>query len=118
MTAVRFLPPPPTPPRQVLLARVQAFCRSLTGRIILGSVAITALGHAGVPLPGVLAGPAWLITWLAVIWAGLRLLGWSMRRILWRIRTKLLLSYLFIAVVPLVLGSVLVLLAALLFTGL
>ena len=41
-----------------------------------------------------------------------------MRRLLWRIRTKLLVSSLFIAVVPVVLLTIFFLLAGVLFTGL
>jgi sigma-B regulation protein RsbU (phosphoserine phosphatase) len=47
-----------------------------------------------------------------------RLGRWTVRHLLWRIRTKLIVSYLFIAVVPLVLLVMLFLVAGLLFSGL
>ena len=51
-------------------------------------------------------------------WGAFRLGRYLVRRLLWRIRTKLIVSYLFIAVVPVVLLLLLFGLAALLFSGL
>jgi serine phosphatase RsbU (regulator of sigma subunit) len=75
------------------------------------------LGLAGLSL-SVLAGLARLVLFVYAVWGMWRVLGWLSARFLWRIRTKLLLSYLFIALVPLVLLTLFFTLAAWLFMGL
>jgi sigma-B regulation protein RsbU (phosphoserine phosphatase) len=52
------------------------------------------------------------------VWGAFRLGRYLVRLLLWRIRTKLIVSYLFIAVVPVVLLLILFALAGLLFSGL
>ena len=56
--------------------------------------------------------------WGYGIWYGVRVVRAGLRILLWRIRTKLLVSYLFIAFVPVVLLAVFFLLASLFFSGL
>jgi serine phosphatase RsbU (regulator of sigma subunit) len=66
-------------------------------------VVLSALGRG---LPGPVMAPAWTVLTLAFGWLVLRGLGWLSGRLLWRIRTKLILSYLFVALVPLVLVAI------------
>ncbi len=61
------------------------------------------LAAAGLALPAAIGIPARLVLALALSWAVWRGVRWLFDRFLWRIRTKLILSYLFIALVPLVL---------------
>ena len=102
-----------------ILARVKDFLlRRWPGRILLLCFALYALERAGVPLPTlVTAANAVLLAGFAA-WGVLRLLAWMSDRFLWRIRSKLILSYLFIAVVPVVLLAAFFAVAGLLFSGL
>ena len=54
-------------------------------------------------VPDVLAVPNAVILLLFASWGLLSALAWMSRRLIWRIRTKLIVSYLFIALVPVVL---------------
>jgi hypothetical protein len=100
-TLPRALRPAPEPGAIQRLGRW--FWRTWTGRIVAVALVVCVLDRNGVPLPGLLTGPAWVIT-VTFFWvAAYRLFKWILRRWLWRIRTKLILSYLFVAVVPLVL---------------
>jgi serine phosphatase RsbU (regulator of sigma subunit) len=72
------------------------------GRILLGALFFVALQAAGLDVP-VLTTLARIVVWIYLIVGGLRLAAFVLRRLLWRIRTKLILSYLFIALVPVVL---------------
>jgi serine phosphatase RsbU (regulator of sigma subunit) len=87
----------------------------------LGALAVrlldALLGLAGLSLP-VADTVARVILVVYAAWGAWRALRWLSRRLLWRIRTKLLLSYLFIALVPVVLLSLFVVLAGYLFMGL
>lgn len=62
-----------------------------------------------------LGGPAGLVQFLAglsAIYLVLRLAGWSRARMLWSLRNRLIVAYLFIAVVPVLLLLILAILAA------
>jgi sigma-B regulation protein RsbU (phosphoserine phosphatase) len=84
--------------------------------VLIGALGVALLARLGLPL-GPLGGLARLVVWLYAL-AGLWLLGRAvLRRLLWRIRSKLIVSYLFIAVVPLVLLALLFTIAGALFTG-
>jgi phosphoserine phosphatase RsbU/P len=100
-TLPRSLPPAPAPGAIQRLGRW--LLRTWTGRIVAAALLVWILDHYGVSLPGILTGPAWVVTVTFVWVAAYRLSKWMLRRWLWRIRTKLILSYLFVAVVPLVL---------------
>ncbi len=76
------------------------------------------LGRLGWGLPGVLTVPARIVLWIAAAWLVWRALRWVARRLLWRIRTKLILSYLFIALVPLLLLTTFMGIAGVLLLGL
>jgi sigma-B regulation protein RsbU (phosphoserine phosphatase) len=84
------------------------------GRILLGAALVQGLVEAGMPVPEFLAG---LVAVVLIVFAGVaavRVSRWLVRRLLWRIRTKLIVSYLFIAVVPVVLLTAFFLLAGVL----
>ena len=78
---------------------------SWRGRVLLAAVAVCVLDQAGVPVPELLTFLSVLVLVVFGFVAVTRLSRWAVRRLMWRIRTKMLVSYLFIAVVPLVLLS-------------
>jgi len=94
------------------------FLQRWAGRILLVSLALHAAERAGAALPCGLDVCARVSLFVYVAWALVRVGRFLVRRLLWRIRTKLLVSYLFIAVVPVVLLLVLFGLAGVLFSGL
>lgn len=113
-----MLPGSASDPPPGVLARVKDFLlQRWLGRILLLCLTLFIL-KAGVPLPGWVAVPNVVILLLYATWGLLRMLAWMSRRLIWRIRTKLLLSYLFIAVVPVVLLALFFTVAGILFSGL
>jgi sigma-B regulation protein RsbU (phosphoserine phosphatase) len=119
MSSSRFLPPASEAPDRRLRARIQRFfLQRWTGRILLVSLALYAAERAGAALPCGLDVFARISLFIYAGWALLRVGRYLVRRLLWRIRTKLLVSYLFIAVVPVVLLLALFGLAGVLFSGL
>ncbi len=86
------------------------------GRILLVALALYLLERLGVPIPT--SGLVRVVLFGYGAWGLWRLGRAVLRRLLWRIRMKLLLSYLFIAVVPVVLLGLFFMLAGLLFSGL
>lgn len=114
-----MLPAPAAAPEGGVVARLQAFfLRTWRGRVLLAALALFVLETAGLPLPGFVSQAKGLVLFLGFVWYGFRAARSLLRRLLWRIRTKLLVSYLFIAVVPVVLLSIFFLVAGVLFTGL
>jgi sigma-B regulation protein RsbU (phosphoserine phosphatase) len=94
-------------------ARLRAFLLgSLAGRIFLVALAVYLLA-AVVPL-GPLAQVASVFVWAFTLWGAFRLARHLLRRLLWRIRSKLILSYLFIALVPVLLLTLLFFIASVL----
>ena len=119
MSSSRSLPPASEAPDRRLGARMQRFfLQRWAGRILLVSLALHAAERAGAALPCGLDVCARVSLFVYVAWALVRVGRFLVRRLLWRIRTKLLVSYLFIAVVPVVLLLVLFGLAGVLFSGL
>ena len=113
-----LLPETPALPAPPLRARVRRFLRDTwRGRILLGALAVwlldALLGLVGLGAP--LQAPARGILILYAIWGAWRGLRWLSARFLWRIRTKLILSYLFVALVPVILLSLFLGLAAVAF---
>lgn len=104
MTRRYTLPTLPPAARPALTRRLRTYLlRSWPGRLLLAALSVWVLGAVGVPLPEVVSGlDGLLLAGFAAVY-GYRLSRMLLRRMLWRIRTKLLLSYLFIAVVPVVL---------------
>lgn len=102
-----------------VLARVKGFLlQRWLGRILLLCLSLIVLKKAGAPVPDFVTGPNAVLLALYAVWGLLRLLAWTSERFLWRIRTKLILSSLFIAVVPVVLLALFFAVAGLLFSGL
>ncbi len=99
------LPPSPAGASRAARAR-QYLLQTWRGRSLIAAVLIVALDMTGVMMPGLLMTLA--VCRLVVFGlVGLpRLSRWIVRRLMWRIRTKMLVSYLFIAVVPLVLLTI------------
>src|SRR5258708_9770094 len=87
------------------------------GRILLAVLALWVLEKTGVPLPGLLSGLDHLLILLYAAWGAYRLVR-GRWRLLWRIRTKLILSYLFIGLVPVVLLGIFFFIAGVLFVSL
>ena len=104
-----LLPPASAPPEGGRLQRLQHWLLNRwTGRIVLAALVLLLIDRVttsllGVTLPDALTVPPAIVFWVLACLAVLRLIRFVLRRLLWRIRTKLLLSYLFVAVVPLVL---------------
>jgi sigma-B regulation protein RsbU (phosphoserine phosphatase) len=113
------LPPPAPAPSGGRLSRGRAYLvGSWFGRILAVAVLLAVLDKLGVPLPCGLDVVAWCVLWVYAAWGLFRLSVFLVRRLLWRIRTKMIVSYLFIAVVPVVLLLTLFVLAAILSAGL
>ena len=94
---------PSAPAGPAFPKRVRSFLvETWRGRVLLGALAVVAVGIAGLQIP-VVTTLARVVVWIYAIFGCLRLVAFALRRLLWRIRTKLLLSYLFIAFVPVVL---------------
>jgi serine phosphatase RsbU (regulator of sigma subunit) len=83
------------------------FTRRWKGRILGAALVVWILdgllSSAGRGLPAAIVIPAQVVVLLALLWLVWRGVRWLFDRFLWRIRTKLILSYLFIALVPVVL---------------
>jgi len=90
---------PRTTARQLLLD-------TWAGRLFLIAIAVKlliVLWRVALPLPAVLvvlSGAATLAIIVSLVWFGWRLFVLVKRRLLWRVRRKLILSYIFIGVVP------------------
>jgi phosphoserine phosphatase RsbU/P len=114
-----LLPAPAVAPVGSLGARLQAFwLHTWRGRVLLAAVVVHLLEATWVPVPDVVSVCAGIVLALGCVWGAIRLARFLVRRLLWRIRTKLIVSSLFIAVVPVVLLTVFFMLAGVLFTGL
>jgi phosphoserine phosphatase RsbU/P len=102
---------PPGPGGEGRLSRLRSFVATTwRGRVFAAAAVVwladLGLGALGFRLPGAIVVLAKLVLVLAAGWLLLRGLGWLSDRLLWRIRTKLILSYLFVALVPLVLVAI------------
>ena len=94
-----------------------ASLKEIRGRLSWLDLTSTAIAAAGLLLElfGINGGPFSFLKFLAVL-AGLylfvRLIGWWRNRLLWSLRNRLIVAYLFIAVVPILSILTLVILAA------
>lgn len=114
-----LLPATDIAPPRGLLPRVKRFLlERWSGRVLLASLALWLAGKAGAAVPCGLDVLSAIVLCGYAAWGLFRVGRYLVRRLLWRIRTKLFVSYLFIAVVPLVLLLVLFGLAGVLFSGL
>jgi sigma-B regulation protein RsbU (phosphoserine phosphatase) len=102
-TRFRYRLPEGTAPAGGAPGRLRDFARRRAGKVLLGSLLLLGLQLAGVPLPDAIYALNWVVLLVLGPWGIYRLGRYLVRTLLWRIRSKLLVSYLFIAVVPLVL---------------
>jgi serine phosphatase RsbU (regulator of sigma subunit) len=86
--------------------------------MLLAAVAFAMLGLLGLPLPPVVAGLVRFVLIVFGLFGFFRLSRGALRALLWRIRSKLILSYLFIGLVPIVLASTFFVLAGVLLVNL
>jgi serine phosphatase RsbU (regulator of sigma subunit) len=113
----------PRPPAAGRLARARAFFASTwPGRVVLAAFGLSLvdglLSLVGRALPDPVGVPARIVLWLFALWLAWRGFRWVSNRLLWRIRTKLIVSYLFIALVPVVLLALFMAVAGVLLLGL
>jgi serine phosphatase RsbU (regulator of sigma subunit) len=118
-----LLPAGPRPPTVGLRTRVRTFLTATwPGRILAAALAVRLLDAlaslAGMGLPDAIVAPARLVLWLFAVWLVWRGFRWVSAHLLWRIRTKLIVSYLFIALVPVVLLTLFMAAAIVLLLGL
>jgi sigma-B regulation protein RsbU (phosphoserine phosphatase) len=113
---------PPAPPRASSggpLQRARAFLlHRWRGRVLLGSLVVWLLAAFGAPLPDPIVVLATILLCLFGAWGAFRIVRVVLRRLLFKIRTKLIVSYLFIAVVPVVLLVAFFMIAGIFFSGL
>jgi sigma-B regulation protein RsbU (phosphoserine phosphatase) len=106
--------PPPRNDAPSLRVRAEAFLRrTIAGRVLLGALALFVLSSV-LPLPRALGAIAKVTLCIYALWGAFRLARYVLDRVLWRIRTKLIVSYLFIALVPVLLLTLLFFIAAVL----
>ncbi|HEX9186943.1 MAG TPA: HAMP domain-containing protein, partial [Vicinamibacteria bacterium] len=113
----------PRPPAAGRLARARAFFAfTWPGRVVLAALALWLvdglLSLVGRALPDPVGVLARIVLWLFALWLAWRGFRWVSNRLLWRIRTKLIVSYLFIALVPVVLLALFMAVAGVLLLGL
>ena len=113
------LPAPPQPSVEGWITRARSFLLATwRGRILLAALAVRLANLVGIPFTSGPAVPARVLLVIYAIWGAWRFGRLIARTLLWRIRTKLLVSYLFIAVVPIVLLLILFALGGVLLSGL
>jgi serine phosphatase RsbU (regulator of sigma subunit) len=115
------VPALPSPPWRV---RARSFLiATWRGRVLLAALLVWALDRLLQVVVG-RGAPAWLqvlsrlVLWVYALVGVWLLLRWLSTRFLWRIRTKLILSYLFVALVPVVLLTLFFAIGIFLFMGL
>jgi serine phosphatase RsbU (regulator of sigma subunit) len=114
-----ILPPARSAPVRGLAERAKTFLlHRWPGRILLGAVFLRLLAALLPIVPEPVAILAEVVLWTFGLYFLFGLLRRVLRRLLWRIRTKLLVSYLFIALVPVVLLGLFFFIAGFLFVGL
>jgi sigma-B regulation protein RsbU (phosphoserine phosphatase) len=118
-----LLPERPRPPALGLRARARHFfIATWPGRVVAFALAVWLLDGllalAGRALPDAIGGLARVVLSLFALWLAWRGFRWVSDRLLWRIRTKLIVSYLFIALVPVVLLTLFMAVAIVLLLGL
>jgi serine phosphatase RsbU (regulator of sigma subunit) len=100
-------------------AQVWAFvARTWRGRILFATAALLAVHVVGLPLPHSVLVAGRLVLAILGGWEIFRFGLSALRGLLWRIRTKLILSYLFVGLVPVILLTLFFLVAGLIFVNL
>jgi len=113
------LPAASVSPVRGFAERARSFLlQSWPGRILLAAVTVGVLGLLGLPLPSFVAGLVQFTLVVFGVYGFFRLSRVALRALLWRIRSKLILSYLFIGLVPIVLATVFFVLAGVLLVNL
>ncbi|HEY0077842.1 MAG TPA: PP2C family protein-serine/threonine phosphatase [Pyrinomonadaceae bacterium] len=105
--------------------RARVWLRRVMPRVAVAAVLLLALRllFGATPLYGqhvagrLLGLSTFLVVSLALVYYGARALFWLKRRLLWRVRRRLVITYLFIGLTPIILLGMLGLLAALIGTG-
>ncbi|MGH9747185.1 MAG: hypothetical protein ACRD59_13895, partial [Candidatus Acidiferrales bacterium] len=93
----------------VFLRRTSILDRiALTVLVLYAFVRLVELAGPRVPYTGLL----FLLSFISVVYFFVRLLPWFRNQLLWRLRNRLIVAYVFIAVVPVVLLLIMVSLAA------
>ena len=113
-----FLPAPADSPGANVPRKRRFLLGTWPGRILLAALAIGAALLAGLPVPGYLAVLDVVVLVGFCGWGLLSLLRFASQRLLWSMRSKLIVSYLFIAMVPVVLLGLFFFIAAVLFVNL
>jgi len=112
------LPTPRAAPVSGVTKSIRRYLETWAGRLLVVVLVVFGLERAGIRGPAFVSGLDHLALLAFLLYGVSRLLLLALGRFLWRIRTKLILSYFFIAVVPVVLISVFFLLAGFLFAQL
>ncbi len=84
------------------------------GMLAFGLELLTLVTRSG---PGMLSGWATFLFYVFVICGLLMLLRWTRRKLMWRLRNRLIVTYVFIGVIPILLLALMFGLAAYLFAG-
>ncbi|MFI5007899.1 MAG: PP2C family protein-serine/threonine phosphatase [Solirubrobacterales bacterium] len=114
-----LLPAPADPPGAAIPGKRRRFLLGTwPGRILLATLVLVVGGLAGLPVPGFFMVVAVLVLAGFCAWGLLSLLRFASGRLLWSTRSKLIVSYLFIAMVPIVLLALFFFIAAVLFVNL
>lgn len=109
----------PAEPKPPVKERLRVFLlRTWRGRVLLAALFVWLLEVVGAPVPGLFSFLADLVLWWAGIVLAFRAARFLTRRFLWRIRTKLLVSYAFVALVPVALLTLFFLIAGVFGLGL
>jgi len=113
------LPARSAAPERGVLQRVADFLfRTWPGKLLLAALAVRLWQAVGLPLPEFLAVLDVILLCVLGAYAFFRMARVVLRGLLWRIRTKLILSYLFIGLVPLVLAAMFFVIAGILLVNL
>jgi phosphoserine phosphatase RsbU/P len=113
-----LLPAPADSPGANVPVKRRFLLGTWPGRILLAALALGAADLVGLPVPGFLEALDVLVLVAFCGWGLLSVLRFVSQRLLWSMRSKLIVSYLFIAMVPVVLLGLFFFIAAVLFVNL
>src|SRR5258706_196460 len=113
-----LLPAPADSPGANVPVKRRFLLGTWPGRILLAALALAVAHLAGLPVPAFLGVLDVLVLVIFCGWGLLSVLRFASQRLLWSMRSKLIVSYLFIAMVPVVLLGLFFFIAAVLFVDL
>ncbi len=113
-----LLPAPADSPGANVPVKRRFLLGTWPGRILLAALALAVAHLAGLPVPAFLGVLDVLVLVFFCGWGLLSVLRFASQRLLWSMRSKLIVSYLFIAMVPVVLLGLFFFIAAVLFVNL